>query len=347
MVERNLTVLPLSDGAGGPGAWDAFVARTAGSSFCHLAGWRDILSDVLGAECLYWVATGSDGAWEGILPVVRVRSRLFGHYLVSLPFLNYGGPLGSPAAQQRLAQEAVSEAMRSGADLLELRTREDGDLKLDVSSRKITVVLDLPATVDELWKDFTSKLRNQIRRPRKEGMVTRFGLNQREAFYEVFARTMRDLGTPVLPAALFERIAATFPSEVVFGAVYWGDRPVAAGCGFVWSGEFEMTWAGARRETRGIGSNMLLYCSFMEEMIARGVRAFNFGRCTPGGGTHVFKRQWGGHDVPLPWRQFARNGRAATPSPRDSAFSWGPRLWRRLPLPIANLLGPRLVRFLP
>lgn len=343
---RELTVSPLDDVAGGAAAWDAFVARTEGSTFCHLAGWRDILSDVLGAECLYWVASAG-GEYEGILPLVRVKSRLFGHYLVSLPFLNYGGPLGSTAARQRLTQDAVSEALRSRADLLELRTHDARDLELPVSSRKITVILDLPPTRDELWKGFTSKLRNQIRRPMKEGFVTRFGLDQREAFYEVFARNMRDLGTPVLPGALFERIAAVFPEQVVFGAVYRGDQPVAAGCGFVWGGEYEMTWAGARRETRSIGSNMLLYGAYMEEMIARGVRAFNFGRCTPGSGTHVFKRQWGSRDVPLPWCQFARQGHDATPSPHDAAFSWGPRLWRRLPLPIANLLGPRIVRFLP
>ena len=347
-LTSGLAVSPLDGVPGGAAAWDAFVARTEGSTFCHLAGWRDILSDVLGAECLYWVASAAGGREiEGILPLVRVKSRLFGHYLVSLPFLNSGGPLGSIAARQRLAQDAVAEARRSGADLLELRTRDAQDLELPVSSRKITVILDLPPTRDELWKGFTSKLRNQIRRPMKEGFVTRFGLDQREAFYEVFARNMRDLGTPVLPSALFERIAAVFPEQVVFGAVYRGQQPVAAGCGFVWGGEYEMTWAGARRETRSIGSNMLLYGAAMEEMIARGVRAFNFGRCTPDSGTHAFKRQWGSRDVPLPWCQFARNGHDATPSPKDPAFAWGPRLWRRLPLPIANLLGPRLVRFLP
>jgi len=347
-VDRDLTVSLLDEANGGAGAWDAFVARTEGSTFCHLAGWREILSDVLGAECLYWVATGSGEAeYEGVLPLVRVKSRLFGHYLVSLPFLNYGGPLGSTAARQRLTQHAVNEALRSRADLLELRTRDARDLQLHVSGRKITVILDLPPTRDELWKGFNSKVRNQVRRAGKEGFVTRFGLHHREAFYEVFARTMRDLGTPVLPAALFERIAAVFPDQVVFGAVYRGDEPVAAGCGFVWGGEFEMTWAGARRETRGVGSNMLLYCSFMEEMIARGVPAFNFGRCTPGSGTHAFKQQWGSRDVPLPWCQFSRRGHLAPPSPHDGAYSWGPRIWRHLPLPIANLLGPKLVRFLP
>jgi len=216
-----------------------------------------------------------------------------------------------------------------------------------VSSRKITVLRPLPATPEALFASFPSKLRSQIRRPLKDGLTVRFGLDQREAFYDVFARTMRDLGTPVLPRALFERLAVAFPELVVFGVVYRGDRPLAGGCGFVWREEFEMTWAGALHESRALAANMLLYWAFMEHMIARGVRVFNFGRCTPGGGTHHFKRQWGGTDVPLPWRQYASGEVKATPSPDDPALSWGPRLWRRLPLPIANRLGPRLVRFLP
>lgn len=335
--------------AGGADRWDRLVAQAEGSTFCHLAGWRDILSDVLGAECLYRVATTRTGEWLGVLPLARVKSRMLGHYLVSLPFLNDGGPLGSAAACRRLVEEAVTEARRSGADLLELRTRSSGGggVRLATSSRKITVVLDLPSSADELSRSFPSKLRSQIRRPIKEGLTARLGSEQWEPFYEVFARTMRDLGTPVLPRAWFERIAAMFPSFVVFGAVYRGDEPVAGGCGFVWRDEFEMTWAGSLREHRALAPNMLLYWAFMEQMIARGVRVFNFGRCTPGGGTHQFKRQWGGADVPLPWRHYAPGGRSATPSPDDPAYSWGPRLWRRLPLSLANRLGPRLVRYLP
>lgn len=329
------------------GHWDAFVARAEHSSFCHLVGWRDILSDVLGAECLYRVATAPGGEWEGILPLARVKSRIFGHYLVSLPFLNDGGPLGSTAAKRQLAQHAVVEARRSAVDLLELRTRSAGDLGLPVSSRKITVLRELPTSAEVLLKSFASKLRSQIRRPIKEGLTVRFGLDQREPFYEVFARTMRNLGTPVLPRALFERVAATFPDLVTFGVVYRGDRPLAGGCGFVWREEFEMTWAGALRESRSIAANMLLYWSFMEHMIDRGVRVFNFGRCTPGGGTHHFKQQWGGADVPLPWSQYAAGSVKAPPSPDDPALSLGPRVWRHLPLSIANLLGPRVVRFLP
>jgi FemAB-related protein (PEP-CTERM system-associated) len=344
-VEQDLTVLPLDSV---PGCWDEFVARAEGGSFCHLVGWRDILNDVLGTECLYRVAADRRGEWQGILPLVRVKSWLFGHYLVSLPFLNYGGPLGSAVARRRLVQEAVAEASRSRADLLELRTRDGEDLGLPATSRKVCVLLDLPRSAEQLWQDvFSAKLRTKIRRVQKERMETRFGADQSGAFYEVFARNMRDLGTPVLPRRFFERIGAVFSDRVVFGVVYWERQPVAAGCGFLWRDEFEMTWSSGLRRHGHRRPNLLLYSRFMEHLIERGVRVFNFGRSTPGSGPHEFKRQWGGVDVPLPWRQYAPAGPRAMPSPDDPAFSWGPRLWRRLPVPIANALGPRLIRYLP
>jgi hypothetical protein len=138
-----------------------------------------------------------------------------------------------------------------------------------------------------------------------------------------------------------------FPAEVWFGCAYDGAQAVAAGCGFRWNGEFEMTWAASLTGYNAVAPNMLLYWAFIERAAQQGLAAFNFGRCTPGSGTHRFKQQWGGRDVPLWWYQHAAGQRAATPSPDDRAFSWGPRVWRRLPLPIANMLGPRVVRLIP
>lgn len=345
-VTSRLEVLPLDDRQS---AWDDFVARAegGGGSFCHLAAWRDIMADVLGAECLYWVAADDNGSWRSVLPLVRVRSRIFGNYLVSLPFLNYGGPLGEQTARNRLVAEAISEARRSRADLLELRTRDAAVGQLSPPARKITVVLPLPPAPESLFKAFPAKLRSQIRRPIKEGLNVRFGAEQREPFYEVFARTMRDLGTPVLPRAFFERIATAFPGLALFGVVYRGDEPLAAGCGFAWRGEFEMTWAGSLRASRPIAANMLLYWSFMEHVIARGVSTFNFGRCTPGSGTHQFKRQWGGADVALPWIQWSSRDVRATPSPERPIYRAAAAVWRRLPLAMVNRLGPVLARRIP
>ncbi len=342
-----MTELSLLSLNGERRAWDDWVVREPASSFCHLAGWREILSDVLGAECLYWIAADGGGAWQGVLPLVRVRSRIFGHYLISLPFLNDGGPLGSEAARGRLVQHAVAEARRTSADLLELRSRDAAGVDLPVSSRKITVLLPLPADAEVLFKEFPGKLRSQIRRPLKEGLTVRFGAEQREPFYEVFSRTMRDLGTPVLPRAFFERIAQTFPELAVFGVVYRGEQPLAAGCGFVWRDEFEMTWAGALRESRPIAANMLLYWSFMQHAIARGIRVFNFGRCTPGGSTHRFKSQWCGKDVPLRWGQWSAQGVRAPPSPERPVYRAAAAVWRRLPLAVVNRLGPLVARRLP
>jgi FemAB-related protein (PEP-CTERM system-associated) len=327
--------------------WDAVVAGIPESSFCHLAGWRDIMTDVLGHDTCFAVAQDRAGEWRGVLPLVQVRSPLLGHYLVSMPFLNAGGPIGSPAAVAALADHAAALARRLGVDLLELRTRVPVPSSLEVSQRKITVRLQLPPSTEELWTAFPSKLRSQIRRAEKEGLEARFGPDQREAFYEVFARNMRDLGTPVLPGALFERIAATFPDRVVFGAVYHGEQPLAAASGFVWRDEFEMTWASALREHRRLAANMLLYWSFMQQMILRGVRVFDFGRCTPGARTHQFKRQWGGADVPLPWLQWSSRQLTAPPTPDRPMYRFAAAVWRRLPLAVANRVGPVIARRLP
>jgi FemAB-related protein (PEP-CTERM system-associated) len=329
------------------GDWDAFVARDPGATFCHLGAWHAIMTDVLRNECLYLAALDSTGEWEGVLPLVRVRAPLLGHYLVSMPFLNAGGPIGTLPARLALADAAVAEGKRSGADLVELRARAAVPGAMRLSQRKITVALPLPGTADALWDSFSSKLKSQIRRPQKAGFEARFGLEQREAFYHVFARTMRALGTPVLPADLFESIAVRLADHVVFGVVYSASEPVAAGCGFMWRDSFELTWAAALREHSAAAPNMLLYWSFMSHLIGRGVHTFDFGRCTPGGGTHRFKQQWGGGDVALPWAQWTSRNVAAPPTPDRPVFRVAAACWRRLPLALTNTIGPIIARRLP
>lgn len=305
------------------------------------------MTDVLGHTCHYLSASDADGVCRAVLPLVRVRSPFFGDYLMSMPFLNAGGPVGAPDGVAALVEHAATLARRLGVDLLELRARQLLPAPLRVSSRKVTVRLDLPNSAGALWDGFEPKLRSQIRRPQKEGLEARFGPDQLDAFYDVFAINMRALGTPVLPRRFFERIAEQFPRLVVFGAVYRAAQPVAAGCGFVWRDEFEMTWASSLREHSRLAPNMLLYWSFLEHVIARDVRVFDFGRCTPGGGTHRFKQQWGALDVPLPWLQWSSRNVAATPSPNRPAFKVASAVWRRLPLAVTNRLGPLLARQLP
>lgn len=337
----------LVEYAGRPDRWDAFVRSRPGWTHPHLYGWRRIIEDVLGHECLYLAAVADDGELRGVLPLVRVRSLVFGHYLVSMPFLNYGGPLGDEVAVEALAREAAARAAGEGVDLLELRSRRPLTLPLEVSRRKIAVLLDLPDEPSVLWDALESKVRSQVRRPGKEGIEMRFGPDQLDPFYEVFAHHMRDLGTPVLPRALFEAVLVEFGADVWLGCAYHEGRPVACGAGFRWDSEFEMTWASALWDYSRMAPNMLVYWSFMERAIEEGLSLFNFGRCTPDSGTHRFKRQWGTRDEQLWWYQQSRDGLGATPSPEDDTWAWGPRVWSKLPVPVATALGPRIVKYIP
>jgi serine/alanine adding enzyme len=339
-----LTAQPFT---GDNAAWDSFVHEEKNATFCHLAGWRDIMCDVFGLESRYEVAVDENGTWCGVLPLVRMKSRMLGHHLISLPYLNYGGALGTTEARRYLVTRALEETRVSRADTLQLRDRMEVVVvpELTPGRQKITVLLDLPQCPNMLWeKQFNGKLRSQIRRPQKDGMTAQIGPANVGAFYDVFSRNMRDLGTPVLPRRFFERLPQVFGESVVFGAVYKGETPVAAGCGFVFRNEFEMTWASALREYNRSAPNMMLYWCFMEAMIARGVRVFNFGRCTPDGGTHRFKKQWQGRDVPLSWMQWTRAASTETDDEPSRAMRVASAAWQRLPLPVANRLGPIVAR---
>ena len=339
---------PVTRFDGDPAEWDALVeAHEAGTVF-HRHRWRRVIEDTFGHEVTLWCVRDDRGRLEGVLPLVRVRSPIFGHFLVSMPFVSYGGPLGSPEATEALGRFAAAMAADTGADLLELRCRREMAIQLPVSHRKVTVCLTLPeGGADAVWNGLKAKVRSQVRRPQKEGLIARFGPDEVRPFYAVFARHMRDLGTPVMPWTWFERLHAEFAADIEVGCVYRGSEPVAAGWGFRSGDEFEITWASALRRYSPLAPNMLLYWAFLERAADAAVRVFNFGRGTPGGGTHRFKLQWGGREEPLWWYQHVAGDTAATPSADSSGFALAQRVWQRLPLAVANTLGPRIVRYIP
>ncbi|HEY2379385.1 MAG TPA: FemAB family XrtA/PEP-CTERM system-associated protein [Gemmatimonadaceae bacterium] len=328
--------------------WDRFVRSQPHWTQFHLYGWRSVLERVFDHECIYLEARDSTEALVGVLPLVRVRSVVFGHYLVSMPFVNYGGPLGSEAAVRALCDESAQLAERDGVRLLELRSRVPLSTDLAASHRKITVLLDLPSSEEALWSSFDANVRRRVRRAQKEGIEVRVGLDQLEAFYKVFAVHMRDLGTPTQSLEFFRAIAEQFPNDVRFACAYLGDLPIACICGFRWGTEFEVTWASALRSHKHLAANMLVYWSLMQQAISENARTFNFGRSTPGSGQHRFKLQWGAaRDETLWWYQRSDTRDLSTPSPDQSRYALATRIWRRLPVAITNRLGPSIVQYIP
>jgi FemAB-related protein (PEP-CTERM system-associated) len=286
----------------------------------------------------------------GILPLARLRSLLFGDFLVSLPYFNYGGALASSEpAESALLDEGIRLARRLGVRHLEMRDVKPRGSGWAVRSDKVAMVLELQGSEAEQFGAFSSKLRSQIRRPLRENPQTMVGgLDLLDGFYQVFARNMRDLGTPVYGRDFFANLISGLGSSADVVVVSVAGQPAAAGILVHHGGRTEIPWASSLREWNRSGVNMLLYWEAIKRSIAQGSARFDFGRSTVDGGTYRFKAQWGAQPQALFWHYWLRDG-GDVPilNPSNPKFSAAVRAWQRMPVWLASLIGPRIVRHLP
>jgi FemAB-related protein (PEP-CTERM system-associated) len=326
--------------------WNQFVEAHPEGSVDHLWEWRQVFNDVFRQQCRYLLVRRGN-AITGVLPLVFIRSWLFGRLAVSLPYANYAGLLATDDESARaLVDEARQHAHAFGATHVELRNINRTPTDLPIRTHKVGARLTLPATVDELWNGLDRKVRNQVRKAQKEGLVVESGGPELlDAFYEVFARNMRDLGTPVFPRQLFASVLKLFPANARVFVVRHGAVPAAASVALAWRDSMLVPWASSLREFRNQCPNMLLYWHMLEHAIGERRALFDFGRSTRDGGTHQFKQQWGATTFPLHWEYvMVRGGEPpdhGTSNPRLEFFI---RSWRRLPVKVASTIGPAVIR---
>lgn len=328
------------------GRWDAFVAGRPDATLYHGTRWLRVVAEAFGRPLRMLQATAGEGRVAGILPAVEIRSRLLGHRLVSLPYCNYGGPVAeTEAAAEALRQEAVGLARAAGASL-ELRELGAPLAGWETRSDKVVLVLPLPADAEALGEAIGSKRRSQIRRPLKEGAeVAHGGAELLPEFYRVFCKNMRDLGTPVYPWRFFEAIGRHLADAMHVVVVRVADRPAAAALLLRWRDRMEIPWASSLREHNRIGVNMLLYWEALTHAMESGCAAFDFGRSTRDSGTYRFKKQWGAEPVDCRWLYWPEGAAGAGEAGR--LRRWGSAAWSRLPLPVANRVGPWIAPSLP
>ncbi len=344
-VEARTIVSIADDGV----AWNAYVDTHADASGYHAWEWRHVFEQAFGHEAAYLVAQ-RERRIVGVLPVVLFRSALFGKFAVSLPFVNYGGVLADDdqAAEALLAQ-AESLLARRGARHLELRHRARRFPALPAKDHKVTLVLDLPATEEACWQGLDRKVRNQVRKAEKSGLTATIGgASLLPRFYAVFARNMRDLGTPVYSPRFFDSIFAHLDARVRVVLVQLGSEVIAAGITHTHRHVMEMPWASSIKERRELCPNNLLYWAVIREAIRTGHTVLDFGRSTPDEGPYLFKLQWGARPEQL-WWEYCLNGTAVLPdqSTKNPRMQSAIAMWKRLPLPIASFLGPHVVRSIP
>jgi FemAB-related protein (PEP-CTERM system-associated) len=331
------------------GEWDRYVEAHPDATADHLWAWRDVFRDALGHEVAYLAARRA-GRIVGLLPLVLFRSRLFGRSAIAVPFLNYGGILSDDAgARDALLTAATDRARAFGASHVELRHVGRQFDALPFRQHKLAMRRPLPATTDALWSAIDRKVRNQVRKAQKEGLeAVTGGAELVDEFYRVFSQNMRDLGTPVYPKRLFSETFRLFPSRARIAIVRYRGQAVAAGIVIAFRDTVLNPWASSLREYRHLCPNMLLYWTLLERAVQDGATVFDFGRSSPGGGTHQFKLQWGATETPLHW-EYALISRREPPDqgPSNPKFERAIRVWQRLPLKVANLVGPYIARQLP
>jgi len=330
-------------------AWDDYVARRPDASVYHLSAWAGLVERVFGHRTRY-LAACAGGEIVGILPLVLFSTPLFGRFATSMPFVNYGGIVADTSeAATALLAAAVDETKSAKAAYLELRHTRRMFESLPVQTHKVEMVLPLQPTVEEQWRVLDRKLRNQVRKAEKSGLtVARGGAELLDSFYDVLARNMRDLGSPVHSKRFFADILATFPDRTRLLCVSLGSIPVAASL-VIWHGDrIEVPWASALRAHNPLCPNVLLYWDMLRLSIERRFERFDFGRSTPHEGTFNFKQQWGAEPQQLYWEYWLSEGRSLPDrSPKNPRFAAVIATWRRLPLAVTRTVGPLIVRGIP
>ncbi len=353
----------------------------------HDPQWLTILQQGLGHQPYAVVALGETGdKLTGYLPLCLVQSVLFGKFLVSLPYVNRAGLLADDAAtQQQLIDRACQLADELDVKYLELRHGqpvEHGKLTVRRDDKK-RMVLELPDSPEALWKKMDAKVRNQVRKGEKSNLSVRFGgVELLDAFYDVFAINMRDLGTPVFGRQLFaqivkqhgvkgneeagqakgdlhvenaqsgeaggnagggaELVVVNYEGQPVAGALLVHDRAYAGQ-----PASTQVPSASSLRSASNVSANMFMYHQLLLRAMARGSQQFDFGRSSVDSGTYKFKKQWGAQPHDTVWQYYVRKGDVSEVRPDNPKYQRRIATWQRLPVWLTRMIGPTIVRGIP
>jgi FemAB-related protein (PEP-CTERM system-associated) len=333
--------------SGDAARWDAYVARCADASFFHRIAWRTIIEEEFRHQTHYLVAERA-GTIVGVLPLAEVRSRMFGHSLVSLPFCVYGGPAADDAeTANALVVAAAGIGRELRVEYVELRNQ--APLRTDWPRQDLYVTFRKPLApqVEANLLAVPRKQRAMIRKGAKRGLAAVVDDDPRR-FFDLYADNVHRHGTPGLPRRYFERLVDIFGSDCdVLTVVDARGTPVSSVLSFYFRESVLPYYAGDSVNARELAANDFKYWELMRRSCERGLATFDFGRSKRGTGSFDFKKNWGFEPTPLAY-EFLLLRRDSVPAnnPLNPKYRAMISVWRRLPRPVVDVVGPRIVRSL-
>ena len=325
--------------------WDGYVMQCPQATFFHRAGWQRILHNVFRHPTHYLYAT-EDGRITGVLPLAQVKSLLFGNALTSLPFAVYGGAAADDeATAAALEAEAEVIARKLGVQHLELRQLHRRHADWPAQDLYVTFRKEILAEEEANMLAIPRKQLAMVRKGIKNGLTSEVDAGV-ERFFPLYADNMHRHGTPAMPKRYFEALRAEFGDDCEVMTVTTAEgRLLSSVLSFYFRDEVLPYYAGDDEAARDLAANDFKYWELMRRSCARGLKVFDYGRSKQGTGSFSFKKNWGFEPTPLRY-EYRLYKRDAVPqnNPSNAKFKLMIQTWRRLPIGVANWLGPMVVR---
>ncbi len=327
-------------------AWDAFVLALPEATFFHRFGWKRVIEQAF-RHRTYFLMAEEGGRIQGVLPLAEIKSRLFGHSLISAPFCVYGGiAAASPEARALLDHHAIRLASELGVGHLEYRDRDvPHDETWPGTDLYVTFRKEIDPDVEKNMLAIPRKQRAMVRKGIKNGLVGELEPGV-DGFFSVFSDNVHRHGTPALPKRFFSLLRQEFGDDCEVMLVRDPEgKLVSSVLSFYFRDEILPYYAGDTESARNLAANDFKYWELMRRACERGVRVFDYGRSKVGTGPYDFKRNWGFVPQPLQYRYKLVNAdKVPENNPNNPKYRLFIQAWRRLPLPVANFLGPHIVR---
>ena len=330
--------------------WDCYVKNHPHGSVFHTSHWQRLIQTSFSHQPLHLIAKNETGGVIGLLPLFLVRSRIFGQMLISTPLAAYGGILAdSESTGNLLLTKAQEMARGKKVQFLELRSYQTPTDNPDMTTKDLYVTFRQKLCEDP-EKNFLSiprKTRAECREGMRNGLEFRVNEIGVDDFYHIYSRNVRDLGTPVFSKKLFINGMREFGSECRIFSVHCQGKLVSAVWTLFFKDEVVPYYGGSFREYNRLAVNNFMYWMLIRYGCENGYKIYDFGRSKKGTGSFDFKKRWGMVMSDLPYQYFlVRQKSVPDTSPLNPRFSVSIRFWRKLPLPIANAVGPWIANHL-
>jgi FemAB-related protein (PEP-CTERM system-associated) len=328
--------------------WDTFVRTCPDATFFHLSGWQKVIEESFGIRTWFYYVQ-QDGQIQGVLPLAEIKSRLFGHSLGAMPFCVYGGVAATNDGARKLLDIAAHElAEKLGVGHLEYRGMQRAhpdDPAWHTKELYVTFRKAITGDDETNMNAIPRKQRAMVRKGIKLGLVGEVD-DDVDRMFDAYATSVHRLGTPVFPKKYFRMLQDVFgdESEVRTITTATGDL-VGSVLSFYWRDEVVPYYGGGTALAREVAGNDFMYWNLMQAAAAKGCRLFDFGRSKLGTGAYDFKKNWGFEAQALPYEyKLYRAARLPDNNPLNPKYQLFIKMWKKLPLPVANALGPYIVR---